>query len=182
MKTNPLLRLLFLCFMLVAFSSNAAQAQAKKKSMVATTDKIEWLTIEEVAEKMKTAPRKVVIDVYTDWCGWCKKMDQSTFNNPEVIAYVNKNYYAVKLNAEGKEPISVMNKTYNYNPEYKVHELAAAFLQGQMSYPSTVYLDEQLRMLTPVPGYLDAPTFSKILKYFGEDNHKTMSYQEFEKQ
>lgn len=175
MKLTFLFRLLFTSLLLFGLSTDTF-AQKKTKA-----EKIEWLTIEEAVKRMEKEPRKVVIDIYTDWCGWCRKMDQSTFTDPEVAAYVNKNYYAVKLNAESKEPITVMNKTYNYNQEYKVHELAVAFLNGQMSYPSTVYLDEQLRILSPVPGYLDAPTFSKILRFFGDDNHKKMSWQEYEK-
>ena len=176
MKIQYLLPLLFF-YLFTGFTAHKAAAQTKE----AKAEKIQWLTIEEAVKKMEKEPRKIVIDVYTDWCGWCKKMDQSTFTDPEVAAYVNKHYYAVKLNAEGKDPIHVNNRTYKYNPEYKVHELAITFLKGQMSYPTTVYLDEQLRILTPVPGYLDAPTFSKILRYFGDDNYKKMTYQEFEK-
>ena len=56
---------------------------------------IKWLTIEQAAERMKKEPRKIVIDVYTDWCGWCKKMDKNTFTDPKVVALVNKDYYAV---------------------------------------------------------------------------------------
>lgn len=181
MKIKHLFIQLLVFVALIGFTANTAIAQSKAKSQAAKAEAIEWLTIEEAVKRMEKEPRKIVIDVYTDWCSWCKKMDQSTFTDPQVAAYVNKNYYAVKLNAEGKDPIHVNNRTYNYNPEYKVHELAIAFLQGQMSYPTTVYLDEQLRILTPVPGYLDAPTFSKILRYFGDNNHTKMSFQDFEK-
>ena len=146
------------------------------------TEKIKWLTIEQAAERIKKEPRKVVIDVYTDWCGWCKKMDKSTFTDPEVAALVNKHFYAVKLDAEGKDPITLNGHTYTFKPDYRSHELAVALLQGKMSYPTTVYLDEKFNMLAPVPGYLDAKTFSKVLRYFGEDHHKTMKWQEYEKQ
>ena len=145
-------------------------------------EKIKWMTIEQAAERIKQEPRKVVIDVYTDWCGWCKKMDKDTFTDPEVAALVNKHYYAVKLDAEGKDPITLNGHTYTFKPEYRSHELAVALLQGQMSYPTTVYLDEKFNMLAPVPGYLDAKNFSKILRYFGENHHKQMNFQEYSKQ
>lgn len=144
-------------------------------------NKIQWLTIEQAAARMEKEPRKIVIDVYTDWCGWCKKMDKETFTNPKVVELVNKHFYAVKLNAEGKDPITLRGQTFKYKDEYRSHELAVALLQGQMSFPTTVYLDEKMNMLAPVPGYLDAKTFSKILSYFGENHHQAMNFQEYEK-
>lgn len=161
----------------IATQSNTTQASSTIK-----VTEIQWLSIEEVAARMKQEPRKVVIDVYTDWCGWCKKMDKSTFTDPEVAQLVNDHFYAVKLDAEGKEPITLNGKTFNFKPEYKAHELSVALLQGQMSFPTTVYLDENMNMLAPVPGYLDAKNFSKILRYFGENHHQNMNFQEYEKQ
>ncbi|SFF97558.1 thioredoxin family protein [Pontibacter chinhatensis] len=143
--------------------------------------KIQWLTIEQAAARMEKEPRKIVIDVYTDWCGWCRKMDKETFTDPKVVELVNKHYYAVKLNAEGKDPITLRGQTFKYKGEYRSHELAVALLQGQMSFPTTVYLDEKMNMLAPVPGYLNAKTFSKILSYFGENHHQSMNFQEYEK-
>ncbi|MBF9254747.1 DUF255 domain-containing protein [Pontibacter sp. 172403-2] len=159
-----------------AKKAGAATAQASIKA-----EPIHWLTIEEAAAKQKLEPRKIVIDVYTDWCGWCKKMDKTTFADPEVAAYVNAHYYAVKLDAEGTEPITLNGHTFKYNPEYKSHELAVALLNGQLSFPTTVYLDEEMKMLTPVPGFMDAPAFSQILRYFGGNHYKEMNFDEFEK-
>lgn len=149
---------------------------------VKPAEKIKWLTMEEVEEKLKQEPRKIMVDVYTDWCGWCKKMDKDTFTDAEVVALMNKHFYAVKLDAEGKSPIKLKGQTFSFRPEYKAHELAVALLNGQMSFPTTVYLDEQMNMLTPVPGYLNAKNMTQILRYFGEDHHKSMTWQEFEKQ
>lgn len=146
------------------------------------TAKIQWLTIDQAEEKLRQEPRKVLIDVYTDWCGWCKKMDKDTFTDPEVVAHINKNFYAVKLDAEGEKPITLKGRTFALKADYKAHELAVALLNGQMSFPTTVFLDEELNMLTPVPGYLDAKNMSQILKYFGEDYHLKMTWPEFEKQ
>uniref|UniRef100_A0A3Q2YUK7 Spermatogenesis-associated protein 20-like TRX domain-containing protein n=1 Tax=Hippocampus comes TaxID=109280 RepID=A0A3Q2YUK7_HIPCM len=56
--------------------------------------------------------KKVFIDIYTDWCGWCKKMDKDTFQNPEVAAYMNENFLMVKMDAEGKDPIDPLHLTH----------------------------------------------------------------------
>ncbi|GAB3815618.1 hypothetical protein GCM10028895_09970 [Pontibacter rugosus] len=160
-----------------AATPESVQATASE----ASNPKVKWLTIEQAAERMKKEPRKVFIDVYTDWCGWCKKMDKDTFSDPKVAALINKHFYAVKLDAEGKTPITLDGHTYTFKPAYKSHELAVALLQGQMSYPTTVYLDEKMNMITPVPGYMNAKSFSQVLRYIGEEHHKNMTWQEFEK-
>src|SRR5688572_24746467 len=134
MKSGSKYIISFLALFLALSSFTNSLSVAKQKTKTA---KIEWLTIEEAAAKSKKKPRKIFIDVYTDWCGWCKKMDKTTFSETEIINYINKNYYAVKLNAEGKEPITLNGKTYTFKSEYRSHELAVELLQGQMSYPTT---------------------------------------------
>lgn len=158
------------------FSARFTAATSAKPSA-----QIEWISIEEAAKRNQKQPRKIFIDVYTDWCGWCKKMDRDTFSDPKVSEYLNKHYYAVKLNAEGKEPITLNGTTYQFKPENRSHDLAIQLLQGKMSYPTTVYLDENFNMLSPVPGYLNVEQFDKILKFYGDNHYKSRSYQDFEK-
>jgi thioredoxin-related protein len=162
--------------LLVLLSASTAPAPGQKAKKPAP---IKWVTLEEVAVLSRKEPRKIFIDVYTDWCGWCKKMDKSTFTDPAVVDYVNKNYYAVKLNAESRKPITVNGKTYEYNAQMRAHEVALALLNGQMSYPTTVYLDERMGIISPVPGYLEAPMFKTILTYFGEDHYKQKTFAEY---
>jgi thioredoxin-related protein len=147
---------------IILFSSFKPQSEA-----------ITWLSFEQVLAASKNAKRKVFIDVYTDWCGWCKKMDASTFSDLKVAKYVNKKFYAVKLNAESSKTFQMDGKTISER------ELAQMFKVS--AFPTTVYLDENLSMLSPVPGYLDIPTFDKILKFYGENNYKSQSWDEFNK-
>ncbi|CAN0597750.1 unnamed protein product, partial [Ectocarpus sp. 12 AP-2014] len=131
---------LFLALVLVVTISNAQD--------------VKWISWDEAAQLTATEenPKKVFIDVYTDWCGWCKKMDKDTFQNPEVAAYMQENYYMVKFDGEGKEPIEYKGKTYKFVPSggKGYHEFAAALMQGRLSYPTTIFLDEELNMLSPV--------------------------------
>lgn len=145
--------------------------------------KINWMTIEEAEAAVQKEPRKVVIDVYTDWCGWCKRMDKTTFQNEVIVDYINENYYAVKLNAEQKDSIRFNGKTYKFVKQGRrgYHELAAILLQGKMSYPSIVYLNENLELLQPVPGYMNAKQFEKVIKFFGGDHFKNGNFEDFKK-
>jgi thioredoxin-related protein len=140
---------------------------------------LNWLSFEKAVELQQKNPKKVVLDVYTDWCGWCKKMDKNTYTDPEVIKILNEKYYFVKLNAEQKEDIVYKDKTFKFKQEYKAHELAVSLLNGKMSYPITVFLDENMSILTVVPGYLTPKDLNPILKYFGEDIYRTKNWEEY---
>ncbi|WP_045803186.1 thioredoxin family protein [Flagellimonas lutaonensis] len=148
-----------------------------------SAQEINWLTWKEAVALTKNEgnTKKVFVDVYTDWCGWCKKMDKDTFQNPEVAAYMQANFHMVKMDAEGKEPIEYNGKTFKYVPSGRrgYHELAAALLQGRLSYPTVVFLDENLNMLSPVPGYQKVEPFLQIARYFGDDIYKTQDWKSY---
>ena len=158
----------------LGFKSNAERAINVKET-------VRWMSFEEAVEKSKIEPRKIFIDIYTDWCGWCKKMDAGTFNNPVVAAYLNEKYYAVKLDAEGKEPIEFDNHVFKWVDSGRngIHELAYALLNGELSYPTVVFLDEEFKMIQPLPGYQQAPFFDKVIRFYGENAHKEKSWNEF---
>ncbi len=149
----------------------------------AISQEVEWLSWEQAAELAETAkkPKKIFIDIYTDWCGWCKKMDKDTFQNAEVAAYMADNFYMVKLDGEGKEDIIFKGKTFKFVPSGRkgYHEFAAALMQGKMSYPTTVFLDEEMNMLSPIPGYQKPKPFLNIAKYFGDNIYKDKDWKEY---
>ncbi|MCY4418996.1 MAG: thioredoxin fold domain-containing protein [Cytophagales bacterium] len=127
---------------------------------------IKWLSIQEVESNMAREKRKVFVDVYTDWCGWCKKMDRTTFLDEDIIDYLRVNYYSVKFNAESKEEISFANKTFKFvsgGGSKGYNQLAAALTQGQLSYPSFAILDENLKLIKVIRGYHDAKQLKKVL-------------------
>ncbi len=163
-------------FTLLLLLSSVAIAQNQTKA-----EKINWVSLEEADVLRRTNPKKIMIDVYTDWCGWCKKMDKTTFSEAEIVNYINQNYYAVRLDAEQEEPITLGGKTYNYIPNGRrgYHEIAKELLQGKMSYPTTVFLDENMNMIQPVAGYLDVETIRPILVYLAENAYKETPWEEW---
>ncbi len=144
-------------------------------------EKIRWRSWDEVASLAEANPKKVIIDVYTDWCKVCKKMDHYTYESPQVVAYINDNFYAVKLDAEMSEDIVFRGKTYEYvgSKNRGYHEFAAFILGGNLRFPTTVFMNEALEVIQPLPGYLDTETMSMILSYFAEDHYKTTMWKRY---
>ncbi|MCS6824382.1 MAG: DUF255 domain-containing protein [Cytophagaceae bacterium] len=162
--------ILVFTFIFIVYSQDDKKNKQKKSSA-----DINWLTYEQAVKLNAKKKKKIFIDVYTDWCGWCKKMDNTTFKDPIITEYMNKKFYAVKLNAESKNLTTY--KGYSMTDT----ELAKRVFKAT-GYPTTVYLDESENVLSPVPGYLDANTLNMILHFYGEDKYKIMTWEEFQKQ
>ena len=143
---------------------------------------IQWLSFEEAVELNKKEPRKILVDIYTHWCGWCKRMDKDTYENPEVIEYINSHFYPVKLNAEMRDTVQFNGVTFVNSGQGRkpAHQLAISLLNGKMSYPNTVFLDENFQLLTRAPGYLSPQRLMPILHYFGDNNYLEMKFPEFQ--
>lgn len=180
-------RFIYLIVLAFLVSTNLPAQQGKMVNYVAprtSATKIKWYTFEEVQALNKTEKKKVFVDLYTDWCGWCKVMDKNTFADPDVIKYVNENYYPIKFNAESKESIKYLDKEYNYiaNGNRGYNELALKLSQGQLSFPTVVFLDENLNIIQPIPGYQESDNFLMIAKYFAENKYKDTPWSVYQKQ
>jgi thioredoxin-related protein len=142
---------------------------------------IKWYTLPDAEKMIKENPRPIFIDTYTDWCGWCKKLDQDTFSNSVIAEILNKKFYPVKFNAEGNESITFQGKTFiNDGKSGKTHQLAIALLKGNLGYPTVVFLDEKGQLLTPVPGYRNPKDMEILLSYFIDKEYEKKTWEEFQ--
>ena len=175
----------FIAVIVLLFSASSLKAQLSNSTIKSDTV-IHWMTFNQAVEANANYPKKkIFIDLFTDWCGWCKKMDAATFTNSVLAQYMNEHYYAVKFNAERNDTITFQGKQFvNPSPTTarSTHQLAYALLNGKLSYPSFVFLDENFNMLTVVNGYYEVEPFLPILHYFGDNQHNQMPYQQFEKE
>ncbi len=174
-----MLKRFILLFLLCAWMlPGELAAQEKAKSA------IKWHSFEDAYKLNKKKPKKMFVDVFTEWCGWCKKMDAETFSNPVIAKYMSDNFYCVKLDAERKDTVVLDGQSFvNPNPAAKrsTHKLAVDLLQGRMSYPSYVFLNEKGQKINVVPGYLSAQNFESVIKYFGTDAYMKSSLDEYRK-
>ena len=142
---------------------------------------VKWYTWDEAVEANKTEKKKFFVDIYTDWCGWCKRMDAQTFEEPEVAAYLNKHFYPIKLDAEQKEDIIYGGYTFKWvkGGRRGVHELAYSLLDGSMSYPSLVFLTEKEERIMISKGFKKKDDFMKEMKYIEEEHYKNTSLNDY---
>jgi thioredoxin-related protein len=145
-------------------------------------EKIKWHSISELDDLLKANPKPVFIDAFTDWCIWCKRLDQNTFSNPVIADILSNKYYAVKFNAEGKDPVKFHGQSFiNDGKSGAAHQLAVILLKGQLSYPTVVFMDEKGQLLTPVAGYREPKEMEMILSYFADKAYEKQNFQEFQK-
>jgi thioredoxin-related protein len=153
-------------------------------SLQTKAQKINWISLNEALELQKTTPKKIIMDVYTNWCGPCKLLDKKTFQNKDVADYVNKNYYAVKFNGEGNETVNYKGNSYG-NPNYdKTKENKrnsshgfANFI-GINAYPTIVFMSEKGDLIMPLRGFQNPNQLELYLKLFKNDEHKNITSKE----
>ena len=137
-------------------------------SFGAAAQEIKWMSMDEALAAQKTNPKPIFVDVYTHWCGPCKTLEKQTFKDLEVVRYINKNFYAVKFNAEGNTSVTFQGKKYG-NPHYvegrkgrnAVHEFT---LKMQVAaYPTMVIIDKSGGMKR-IKGFHEPASLLEILK------------------
>lgn len=150
------------------------------------TEKINWLTWEEAMELNNENGKKYFVDLYTEWCGYCKKMDRTTFQDKEVIKYVNEHFIPIKLDAEQKEIINYKGYEFKHKDDVGrrgMHEMAMALLEGvqRVGYPTYVYLDSEQNRITISPGYKPSRDMLMELTFISGDHYKTTKFDDFVK-
>ncbi|MBL4662097.1 MAG: thioredoxin family protein [Flavobacteriaceae bacterium] len=149
-----------------------------------SAQKIKWMSMNEAVAAQAKNPKKIFVDMYTNWCGPCKMLDRNTFSNKDVANYINANFYAVKFNAEGDESITANGQSFS-NPSYdptkayrrnSQHQFAK--YMGVRAYPTVLFIGEDGGLINRVKGYKTSQQMELYLKFFGTDLWKTINTQE----
>lgn len=132
-----------------------------------------WLSYDEGVAKGKAENKSILVDFYTDWCHWCKVMDQKTFGDQAVAAKLKSRFVTVRLNAEDEtQTATVQGQTFNNV------QLTRAY--GVTGFPSLAFLEPDGDVITVIPGYVPPETFIHILDYIDQRLYEQkMPFEEF---
>jgi thiol-disulfide isomerase/thioredoxin len=132
---------------------------------------INWISFDQLSKKMAGNPKPILIHTYTPWCGYCKKMAATTFIDPEVISFINANFYAVEMNGEEPATIILGGRTYKYNYDYSkrrngAHQLLIDLLKDNILYPSDIILSTDYKVKKVKRGMSVSETYLDFLKTY----------------
>ncbi|MFQ5649020.1 MAG: thioredoxin family protein [bacterium] len=172
MKKKALTAIVF-AIPLLAFSVRVATTTGNEDATGSKKTGIQWTTFDKGMDQAKKEKKLLVVDFYTDWCHWCRVMDKETYGDQAVVEYAKDKIVMAKLNAETSEKFRFKEA------QYSGRELSMIF--GVTGFPTTVFMSADGEFLTKVSGFIPADKFRTILKYFTENWHEKMKFDEFEK-
>lgn len=152
---------------IVAFAYRTSVIDIQKRSPGA----IAWKSFDEGTILAKQSNKKILVDVYTDWCSWCKKMDSEVYTDEKVVRLLDEQFVPVKLNAESGKAVSFQGNTLT--------ETEFARQLGVSGYPTTLFFDQDAKPITALPGYVVPDRFQAVLDFIGKDYYKTISFQQY---
>lgn len=134
---------------------------------------IKWKEYDLLNNFSKDNDKFFMLFFYTDWCSYCKKMQQTTFKNTKIIELLNTYFISIKVNGESNQPLSKQNKNIT-----GINLLSQFQITG---FPTTVFFDKQGKPLTAIPGYLTEDIYIDILKYIYTESYLKETFDEFQK-
>ncbi len=139
----------------------AKKTVAKTETGETAHNGIKWYNMTEGYLKAKKEKKILVVDVYTDWCGWCKVMDKQTYENPNVVKKMNKYFVGVKFNPEINASYTINEQTLNSDQLAKYLNKGGRIPGYPMTYVWKTLADNT--KIEPYSGYLDTTVFNSIM-------------------
>jgi len=135
---------------------------------------LKWRKFNAGLSEAKKTKKKIFVDVYTDWCKWCKKLDAEVYSDQKVVDYINKYYIPVKMNGESSDSVHFKNQSFTEAT------LSQAF--GVSGFPTLIFLASNGEPIDKIGSFLPKDQFLQVAEFIGEDYYKNKKWDDFIKQ
>jgi thioredoxin-related protein len=136
---------------------------------------VNWKTFEKGLKDAAVSKKYGFVDVYTDWCGYCKLLESQTLKAPKVMEELQKNFVSIKLNAESEEVVTYKGK------KITLRELSASW--GVEGFPTMLFLNSKGEIIGSFASFAEADLMVNLLRYISTGaREKKISFENFLKE
>lgn len=147
-------------------------ACSRSETEVRPAPEIRWMGIEAGLDAANGSDKKVLVNIYTDWCNFCKKMTDTVYPDSLVRQSVYEHFIPVGLNAESDALVTYQGSD--------ISERDLARKLGVRSYPTMLFMNAQGELILQSNGYMPAQDFNRMLLYIGSNAYQSMEFIQFE--
>lgn len=133
---------------------------------------IEPVSLQQALERANPEGKKILVDVYASWCPYCQRMHSNVYPSDEVQEAIEAYYLWVQIDIESKKEV-------NYHGNTMTQAEFARALSNE-SVPTTYFLNKRGEIIGAQPGFIETPTFSKLLHFVGSDAYLEQPFSEYE--
>lgn len=173
--THTFTILVFISLLMAGSACAQPQSEPQAPVRVAVADTtLRWRSFPDAVAEAEAHDKKLLVFIYTDWCGWCRRFQKEVYSDPAVRTYLNEAYAITRVNAESNEKLTFKDMSFTES------ELALS-LQAR-GFPTHVFMApgrEKLQYLYAMPGFMPADKFGKALRYFGQNHFEKVSFEEY---
>jgi thioredoxin-related protein len=133
---------------------------------------VAWKPFDQGLQDAAAKKKYGFVSVYTDWCGYCRKLETETLRDKAVTGELDKNFVSIKLNAESEESVTWKGR------KMSKRDLAASW--GVEGFPTMLFLNSKGEIIGSFPSFADADTMLKLLTYISSGaREKKVSFEDF---
>ncbi len=165
-----MLRLSFLATLLVLLIAPATvQGQAFSDESL---DAPEWQPFEEAMGQAAETEQTVMVDIYAEWCNWCRRLEEEVYADTQVRNYLRENFAVTRLDFDDSE-----SEVTFQNEPFAVPEMA--YLLGAQGVPTVAFLSHEGEYITHLPGFVERDDFLDVLRFVATEAYKDQTWEEF---
>ncbi len=148
----------------------SAAANAQSIDFDAVDKSPEWTPLPSALQEASAQDDKIMVFIYAEWCGYCRRMVHDTFQDDAVLNYLVDRFQSVRINAESDAEITLDGQV--------VTEAQLAQALGATGFPTVVFMEATGKYITHLPGYLEPSDYMCVLSFIGTGNYESLSYSE----